>query len=66
MEKKEISENEKLGFQFENIKRDFEELKKEIEKGFNKVFINSKSDLYNYLAREIKNECDIQTLLDFI
>jgi hypothetical protein len=65
-EKKEISENDKLKFQFENLKKYFEELKKEMKKGFDKAFINNKSDLYNYLAREIKNECDIQTLLDFL
>jgi len=62
----EISEDKKLKFQFENLKKDFEELKKEINKGFDKVFVNSKSDIYHYLAREIKNECDIQTLLDFL
>lgn len=61
-----MNENEKLKFQFENIKKDFEELKKEMKKGFDKTFVNGKSDLYNYLAREIKNECDIQTLLDFL
>jgi hypothetical protein len=66
MEKEKISENEKLKFQFENLKKEFEELKEEISKGFNKVFINNKSDIYNYIAREIKNECDIQTFLDFL
>ena len=60
------AEFEKLKFQFENLKKDFDDLKKEIKQGFDKVFVNSKNELYNYIAREIKNECDIQTLLDFL
>jgi len=62
----EISENDKLKFQFENLKKDFDNLKEEINQAFNKTFINNKNDLYHYIAREIKNECDIQTLLDFL
>lgn len=59
MESKEKPEIEKL-------KEDFKLLQEDIKKSFHKLFVNGKSDLYNYIAREIKNECDIQTLLDFL
>lgn len=63
---KKISEEEKLKFQIEKLQEDFNLVKKEIKANFNKIFVNSKNDLYHYIAREIKNECDIQTLLDFL
>lgn len=61
-----MEDYEKLKSQFETLKKEFDNLKDEIEKGFTKVFINNKNELYNYIAREIKNECDIQTFLDFL
>ncbi len=64
--KDKFSEPEKITFQFEKLKKEFEDLKKEIKGSFDKLFVNNKSNLYHYLAREIKNECDIQTLLDFL
>ncbi len=48
------------------LKKDFESFREEIRKAFDNIFINGKNELYNYIAREIKNECDIQTLLDFL
>ncbi len=52
--------------ELESLKKDFENFKEEISKAFDKLFINGKNELYNYIAREIKNECDVQTLLDFM
>jgi len=66
MDNNKTSEQEKINVQFKELKKDFENLKKDIKKDFDKLFTNNKSDLYHYLAREIKNECDIQTLLDFL
>lgn len=52
--------------EFEKLKIEFETFRRDITTIFNKLFINSKGELYSYIAREIKNECDIQTLLDFL
>lgn len=54
---------------YNKLKKEFDSFKAEIKIIFDKIdkiFINGKSELYHYLAREIKNECDIQTLLDFL
>jgi hypothetical protein len=46
--------------------KEFEDFREEVKRVFDKLFVNGKNELYNYIAREIKNECDIQTLLDFL
>ena len=61
-----MSDSEKLNFQISQLRNEFEDLKKELKTGLDRLFIKNKSELYNYIAREIKNECDIQTLLDFL
>lgn len=48
------------------LRKEFEIIKKDIEEGFLKNFVATKNDTYHYLAREIKNECNIETLVDYL
>ncbi|MCK4649663.1 hypothetical protein KAT36_00365 [Candidatus Pacearchaeota archaeon] len=48
------------------LRQEFELMKKDIEEGFLKNFVATKNDTYHYIAREIKNECNIETLIDYL
>ncbi len=51
---------------YEKLKKEFYEFRKGIGEIIDKIMIGQKLEFYHYLAREIKNECDVQTLLDYL